>query len=203
MINIKSKGLLVLTIELEGDDWEQIKKQLDETFERNFFKSHKGIPFVVQPKEGVGEETVKKVIDYLISKGLKPLLYPEGEKKTAPQIKATDLEKIESPKVKIINRNIRSGQLVEHGGDVLIIGDVNPGAEIRAAGNIIVMGALKGIAWAGYPGNKDAVVVALKMQPQQLRIGNIIATTDGEVLKGDKPEVAKIVDGEIVLEPLV
>lgn len=203
MVNIKSKSLLVLTVEIDTDDWDLIKRELDEIFEKRFFTSNGGMPFVVQPKGEISGETVNRVVEYLSSKGLKPLLYPQRSKRDSQPTVKLDLDQLAGATVKIVNRNVRAGQLVEHRGDILIIGDVNPGAEIRAAGNIIVMGALKGVAWAGYPGNTDAVVVALKMQPQQLRIGNIIATTEGEELKGDKPEVAKIVDGEVVLEPLV
>jgi len=205
MVNIKSKPILVLTIEVETDDWDEIKRQLDENFKKKFFTSNGGMPFVVQPRDGVSEETVRRVIDYLIQKGLKPLLYPQkGEKKNGiPTLKASDIEKIKGATVKVINKNVRAGQLIEHRGDVIVIGDVNPGAEIRAGGNIVILGALKGVAWAGYPGNTEAVVVAMKMEPQQLRIGNIIGTTEGVDFGEEKPEIAKVVDGEIVLEPLI
>jgi septum site-determining protein MinC len=78
-------------------------------------------------------------------------------------------------------------------------------AEVRASGNIIVMGALRGTAWAGYLGDTNSVIVALKMQPQQLRIANIFAAPDEEEKnKGaDYPEVAKVENNEIVIEPLV
>ncbi|KUP06961.1 septum formation inhibitor [Bacillus coahuilensis m2-6] len=65
---------------------------------------------------------------------------------------------------------IRSGQVLEVPGDLLLIGDVNPGGTVLAGGNIYIMGALKGIAHAGYAGSNSAVIVASKMVPNQLRI---------------------------------
>ncbi|MGE8206085.1 septum site-determining protein MinC [Heyndrickxia sp. NPDC080065] len=69
---------------------------------------------------------------------------------------------------------IRSGQVLEVPGDLLLVGDINPGGTAIAGGNIFVMGALKGIAHAGYNGNKEAVVAASLMIPTQIRIANFI-----------------------------
>ncbi|MED1204788.1 septum site-determining protein MinC [Heyndrickxia acidicola] len=65
---------------------------------------------------------------------------------------------------------IRSGQVLEVSGDLLLIGDVNPGGTVRASGNIFILGALKGIAHAGCTGNHEAAIVASFMTPSQLRI---------------------------------
>ncbi|OLN23489.1 septum site-determining protein MinC [Domibacillus antri] len=67
---------------------------------------------------------------------------------------------------------IRSGQVLEVPGDLLLIGDVNPGGTVMAGGSIFVMGALKGVAHAGCYGNKQAVITAAKMMPSQLRISS-------------------------------
>lgn len=67
-------------------------------------------------------------------------------------------------------RIVRSGQVLEVAGDLLLIGDVNPGGTVKAGGNIYILGALKGIAHAGCSGNKDAVIAASIMKPSQLRI---------------------------------
>lgn len=67
-------------------------------------------------------------------------------------------------------RIIRSGQVLKVDGNLVLIGDVNPGASVIAGGNIFILGALKGIAHAGYHQNNDAVIVASIMKPQQLRI---------------------------------
>ncbi|MGG3450862.1 MULTISPECIES: septum site-determining protein MinC [Bacillaceae] len=67
---------------------------------------------------------------------------------------------------------IRSGQVLEVPGNLLLVGDVNPGGTIKAGGSIYVMGALKGVAHAGCYGNDRAVIAAAKMMPTQLRISN-------------------------------
>ncbi len=72
-------------------------------------------------------------------------------------------------------RVIRSGQVVEAEGDLLLIGDVNPGGTVKAGGNIFIMGALKGIAHAGCYGNSQAVITASVMKPAQLRISDCIS----------------------------
>ncbi|WP_062355476.1 septum site-determining protein MinC [Bacillus kwashiorkori] len=74
----------------------------------------------------------------------------------------------------VINKVVRSGQVLHFPGDVLIIGDVNPGGTVRAKGNIFILGSLKGTAHAGYEGNEDAVICASIMKPTQLRISQLI-----------------------------
>lgn len=73
-----------------------------------------------------------------------------------------------------VARVVRSGQVVEVTGDLLLIGDVNPGGTVKASGNIFIMGALKGIAHAGCYGNDEAVIAASVMKPSQLRISDCI-----------------------------
>ena len=109
---------------------------------------------------------------------------------------------IEEGMTRFVRGTIRSGQLVSYEGNVVIIGDVNPGGEIVAEGNIIVMGTLRGMAHAGATGNNNAVVVAFSLQPTQLRIGSIIARPpEGEVIKSLYPEIAYVRDGNLVIEP--
>ncbi|MBU9721901.1 MULTISPECIES: septum site-determining protein MinC [Bacillaceae] len=69
---------------------------------------------------------------------------------------------------------VRSGQVVEVVGDLLLLGDVNPGGTVKATGNIYVMGKLQGIAHAGSDGDMNAVICASLMFPSQLRIGDVI-----------------------------
>jgi septum site-determining protein MinC len=109
---------------------------------------------------------------------------------------------IEEGITRFVRGTIRSGQLVSYRGNVVIIGDVNPGGEIIAEGNIVVMGTLRGMAHAGAGGNNKAVVVAFSLQPTQLRIGTVIARPpEGEVVKALYPEIAYVRDGNLVIEP--
>ena len=99
--------------------------------------------------------------------------------------------------------SIRSGQCRTFDGSVVVIGDVNPGGEIKASGNIIILGQLKGIAHAGCNGMTDAFVSALYMIPVQLRIADIITRFPEENKKGPKPpEFAYIEEGQIYVMPL-
>jgi len=84
---------------------------------------------------------------------------------------------------------------------VVIIGDVNAGAEVIAEGDVLVWGALRGTVHAGYPGNEEAVVCALVLAPVQLRIGKLASRPpeDGAV-SPQMPEVASVKNGQIVVE---
>ncbi|NMB96863.1 MAG: septum site-determining protein MinC [Clostridiaceae bacterium] len=103
---------------------------------------------------------------------------------------------------KFYRGTVRSGQLISFDGNVVILGDVNPGAEILASGNIIVMGCLRGTVHAGMYGNDKAIVASLNLQPVQLRIANIITRPpDEQVLKAPAvPEIAFVKDDMIYIE---
>ena len=97
-----------------------------------------------------------------------PLPEPKAEQ-------AAHEQKIVLPQVLYLKQHLRSGQTVSHKGDLVIIGDVNPGAEIMAEGDITVWGSLRGIAHAGIGGNTTAEIRALNLQPLQIRIAHAIA----------------------------
>lgn len=104
-------------------------------------------------------------------------------------------------KTKFIKKTIRSGQKVEYSGNVVIIGDVNSGAEIHAAGNIVVLGKVKGALYAGCNGNTNAIISAMGLTPQIMKIGDLITRCPEDGDKPTYPEVAKIKNGNIVVEP--
>ena len=96
---------------------------------------------------------------------------------------------------------IRSGQLINSKGNIVIVGDVNPGAFLRATGSIIVMGNMRGVAHAGMNGDYDAFIAAFNLQATQLRIGDIITRSpDGGSVKAASPEIAAVKQGMIVIE---
>ncbi len=99
----------------------------------------------------------------------------------------------------LVKRTLRSGNSISYPGHVIIIGDVNPGAEIIAGGNIIVWGRLRGTVHAGASGDESAIVCALELTPTQLRISEEISITPPQ--KGTpRPEVAYIKDGAVIAE---
>lgn len=101
----------------------------------------------------------------------------------------------------MVRRTLRSGQRVRFNGNVVVLGDVNAGAEIVASGDIIVMGTLRGVCHAGASGDPQAQVVALRLQPVQLRVGPVIGRApDGRAPRSAGPEVARVQDGVLVVE---
>ena len=99
-----------------------------------------------------------------------------------------------------LSRTLRSGTRIEFSGHVVVFGDVNPGAEIIAEGNVIVWGRLRGMVHAGAKGNRTAVICALDLSPTQLRIAEEVSA----VLKPREdpaPEIARInKDGKLQAE---
>ncbi|UCD98624.1 MAG: septum site-determining protein MinC [Chloroflexota bacterium] len=100
----------------------------------------------------------------------------------------------------LVRRTLRSGFSLQYFGHVIVIGDVNPGSEIIAGGDVIVWGHLRGMVHAGAEGNQDAVVCAMDLSPTQLRIADHIATTPKNI-GNSQPEMARIIDGQVVALP--
>ncbi|MDD4561902.1 MAG: septum site-determining protein MinC [Syntrophomonadaceae bacterium] len=100
----------------------------------------------------------------------------------------------------IIHRNLRSGQKLHSEGSVVIWGDVHESAEITAAGDIIILGTLGGIAHAGYYGNDNSIVFALNLVPGQIRIGNKISRASDDQTKRPYPEIAFLENGNICVQ---
>ena len=100
----------------------------------------------------------------------------------------------------LLQRTLRSGHSVRHPGHVVVIGDVNPGAEIIAGGHVIVWGRLRGVVHAGAAGNESAMVCALDLAPTQLRIAGHITVSPSRRGK-PKPERAFIRDDQLIAEP--
>jgi septum site-determining protein MinC len=100
----------------------------------------------------------------------------------------------------LVKTTLRSGRIVRHVGHVIIIGDVNPGAQIIAGGDVLVWGRLRGTVHAGANGDESALVCALDMRPMQLRIANYVAIAADDGRPRPRPEFAAIRDGQIVSE---
>jgi septum site-determining protein MinC len=100
----------------------------------------------------------------------------------------------------LVKRTLRSGFSLQHEGHVIVIGDVNPGAQIIASGDVLVWGRLRGVVHAGAGGDEGAQVCALDLSPTQLRIAGQIAITPKRGGK-TQPEMARIQNGQVVAEP--
>ena len=97
---------------------------------------------------------------------------------------------------------VRSGEYLDSPGDLLILGDVNPGAKVSAEGNIIIWGRLLGIAHAGTKGNSKATISALQLRPVQLRIAKKVARGPKEKPQPGLAEQARIDSEEIIISPI-
>lgn len=111
--------------------------------------------------------------------------------------------------------NLRSGQILESASNITLIGDVNPGAKIISQGNIVILGALKGNAYAGAAGDNNCFVFALDMRPIQVQIGEYIAKSpdrekeskrlfkkEKEPVYGFASQIAVVRNGNICIEPM-
>jgi septum site-determining protein MinC len=96
-----------------------------------------------------------------------------------------------------LQNTVRSGVDVRHSGTIIIMGDTNPGSSLLAAGDILVWGRLGGMAHAGLEGNRNCRIMALQMQPTQLRIADVMARPPETPPANYLPEVAYIGEGAI------
>ncbi|MDR3541789.1 MAG: septum site-determining protein MinC [Desulfosporosinus sp.] len=99
-----------------------------------------------------------------------------------------------------VERTLRSGKSVQFEGHVVVLGDVNPGAEIIATGNIVVLGSLRGVAHAGATGERKASVSAYHLAPTQLRIADLVTRAPDEKVGERGPEIARIKDDQLIVE---
>lgn len=108
--------------------------------------------------------------------------------------------------------SLRSGQQIFRPEHIMIMGDVNPGAEVASSGDILIWGRLRGIAHAGAQGNTGAIIAALDLDPVQLRIDTVVAAAQaGQSESGGprwgaaraaerRPEIARLVSGRLLIE---
>ena len=113
------------------------------------------------------QELIKKYIDVKINFDSPRTLGLHGIKKTYNKEIATS-------ETKFHRGAVRSGQKIEYEGSLVILGDVNDGAEVIAGENIVILGILRGLAHAGAKGNKKAIIAAASIECKQIRIANII-----------------------------
>ncbi len=119
-----------------------------------------------------------------------------------PKMKLLYFKGLQEGMTRFHKGTVRSGTLVSYEGNLVVIGDVNPGGEVIATGNVIIMGSLRGMVHAGADGNKEAVVAALSLQPTQLRIADVITRPPDtkEPRQGLLPEMAFVRDDLVFIE---
>lgn len=120
---------------------------------------------------------------------------------TVPNGKDSGTKELPVANALFLHETVRSGRSVVHEGHVIILGDVNPGAQVIATGNVVVWGRLRGMVHAGAGGDSAAMICALDLNPTQLRIGDQIAVAPDDSHAASVPEQASVRDGQIVAEP--
>lgn len=137
---------------------------------------------------------------------------PEKEREFGEKVEET-LSRMNAGDGQFYKGTLRNGQVLESESSLIVLGDVNPGATVYSAGNVIVLGTLTGSVHAGVNGRENAFVVALDMRPMQIRIGDIIARGADDVKQDKKerkakkapatePKIAFVEDGNIYIEKI-
>ncbi|MGC8786612.1 MAG: septum site-determining protein MinC [Anaerolineae bacterium] len=206
-----------LSITLGEGDWSELLRELDLRLSQAdaFFRGSQ--VNLSTGKRDLDQTELKELVDTLLKHDIKLISLRTGSESAAEAAQAlgvrlglpeATLDQVvsrtsteEPSEGLLLRRTLRSGQSIRHPGHVVIIGDVNPGAEIIAGGDVVVWGKLRGMVHAGALGDNGAIVCALELMPTQLRIGNYIATSPAEKSRGIQPEVAFVLNDQIVAEP--
>jgi septum site-determining protein MinC len=210
LINIKG-GRDGLRLQLDEDaEWSALLTALQSQLDNggSFFS---GARLVVDIGERqLDEAQLNQVLSLMQEHGLLPealAASQRGSRNAArsagltarPSTRRAAPENHSEPEALLVRRTVRSGQIVRHQGDLTLIGDLNPGAELIAGGSVVVWGRLRGMVHAGAFGDRGALVCALELRPTQLRIANLIARSPDES-GSHVPEMARIEEEQIVVE---
>ncbi|MFD0674360.1 septum site-determining protein MinC [Cohnella sp. GCM10027633] len=107
------------------------------------------------------------------------------------------------PGLRTVATIVRSGQTLEFEGNLLLLGDVNPGGIVRCTGDVYILGALRGMVHAGSSGNTDAIIAASSMTPTQLRIADVISRPPDEWTSAEPwMEYAFLKDGAMAIDKM-
>ncbi len=139
------------------------------------------------------QELIKKNIDVTVDFDMPKTL-------GLSSITRTFKQEVAISETKFHRGSLRSGQRLETEGSIVIIGDVNSGAEVIASDNIVVLGNLRGLAHAGAKGNKNAIIAAGVLDAVQIRISNVVKEIDRDEEVMHKQAYVSIIDDKIIIE---
>lgn len=149
---------------------------------------------------GSDNAVIKYGTEYLKQNFIKTKRFEELQQRTEDHITSLPENWVEE-KVMFLNKTIRSGQSISYSGSIIIQGDVSSGAEVYAGKNLIVLGTIRGSVFAGFNNSRNSFIIAFRMQPEILGISDMISRSPDVQYKEQHPEIARIVDNHIVLEP--
>lgn len=200
VISVQTKrGKVILKIEEEAMQEEIILELKEKVLELKSLYQEDSTPILVTGRTFKNRE-MEEIKD-IIQNALKVKVEFDSPKLGLHGIKKSFSRDIATSETKFHRGSLRSGQKVEFEGSLVILGDVNAGAEVLAGENIVVLGILRGMAHAGAQGNKEAIIAAASIESPQIRIANIVK----EIEKSEFEEQIKVcayVDdsGEVILE---
>lgn len=199
-INVSQKSNLVIIKINEQAEFDEIEKEMQKKMQqlKKLYKGEK-TPIKVVGKVLKNKEIEK--IEEIIQKELDVSVdFDMPRELGLSNIKRTFATEISISETKFHRGSLRSGQRIEEERSVVILGDVNSGAEVIASENIVVLGTLRGLAHAGAKGNKEAIIAAGRLDTVQMRIANVVKEFDREEEPLRKMICAYIKDDEIIIE---
>lgn len=181
-------------------EWELLLKELNHKLE----KTHQQI--LTGPIIHVHVKLGKRNVSELDKQSIRAIIGQKGNLLIQSIESDFDLEEAKeqtNSAIKVIKGIVRSGQTLHHEGNLLYMGDVNPGGTITCTGNIYIMGSLRGMAHAGVEGDESSIIAASHMRPTQLRIAGIISRPPDEWgIDEAFMEFAYIKDGKMEIDKL-
>lgn len=178
MVNLK-KNEITLKI-AEKATWEEIEYSLNKKLvELKKLYKDETTPIIVTGKTLKTKE-IKEIQNIIKEKLDVKVDFDMPKRLGLHEITKTFSRDIAISETKFVRTSLRSGQKLEFEGSLVILGDVNAGAEVIAEDNIVVLGALRGLAHAGARGNKEAIIAAGVLDAPQLRIANIVKEIERE-----------------------
>ena len=210
LVIIKGNKHGIVVVMDENIPFDELKEALAEKFRsasKFFDKANMAVSFEGR-KISASEE--KEILDIIAANSeLNIICVVDNDKLRDEYYKKavdTKLEELSTHTGQFYKGTLRSDQVLESESSIIILGDVNPGARVISTGNVVVLGSLKGLVFAGANGNQDSFVVALEMAPMQIRIGDVIARSgDAAPLKPGRnidPKIAFVDDNNIYIEKL-
>ena len=146
-------------------------------------------------------DEIKKTKEPAARISSEPLEIEKTTKVAKNDVELVSMEYFDAKSI-FVSTTVRSGQRIECEGDIVVLGDVNPGAEIIAGGSIAVFGTLRGLAHAGAGGRTDVCVAALYMRPKQLRLSGRVVMPDEKKKDTVVGEIARLEGDRVVLKPI-
>lgn len=199
VISVQTKrGKVILKVEEEATQKEIISEIKEKMPDLKKLYKEDSTPILVTGRAFKSREMEE--IKEVIQKALKVEVEFDSPKLGLHGIKKSFSRDIATSETQFHRGSLRSGQKIEFEGSLVILGDVNAGAEVLAGENIVVLGILRGMAHAGAQGNKEAIIAAASIESPQIRIANIVKEIERSEFEEQIKICAYVDDGEVVLE---